>query len=119
MKPGSTSVEPLVRKRLRGPQSMSTETVSNTACVIWHAMVRFQMSSYRRAWSDDRRARTESGSCAAEVGRTASCASCAFFAFVLYRRGLSGSAAGPKRSTIVLRMSAIASRASVSESVRR
>ena len=35
----------------RRPRCMSTATVSNTACAIWQAMARFQISAYSLNWS--------------------------------------------------------------------
>jgi hypothetical protein len=45
MKPGSATVEPVARKRLPAPAPRSMATWLSTACAIWQAMVRFQISS--------------------------------------------------------------------------
>ena len=80
--PGSTTVDPVARKALPAPQARSTATVSSVAGIIWQAMVRFQISSYRRRPSSSKCLATCAGVRSAEVGRIASCASCAFFDLV-------------------------------------
>ncbi len=83
MKPGTTSTEPLARNVLSPPASRSALTVSNTACSIWQAMLRFQISSYSLRCSSVSLPWISSGARAAEVGRTASWASWAFLDLVL------------------------------------
>src|ERR687897_738338 len=56
---------------------MSTPTWLKRACAICVATVRCQIRVYRRSWSRSRAAATRSGVRSAEVGRIASCASCA------------------------------------------
>ena len=58
---------------------MSARVESNSASFIWLASIRFQMRSYRRNWSLLRKRRIDAGSLSTEVGRIASCASCAPF----------------------------------------
>ena len=76
--------------------SIRTVTDSPTAFFIWEATVRFQMSSYKRNSGPD------SPVCAgvrnsSPAGRIASCASWAFFTFLVYTRGLSGRWSAPYR----------------------
>ena len=88
--PSKIMVRPLARNRYRAVPalaSMSTPTWLNRACAICVATVRCQISVYRRSWSRSRAAATRSGVRRADVGRIASCASCAFRDFVLNRRG--------------------------------
>ncbi len=58
--------------------SKSTVVVSNTAGAICDAMNRCHTSWYSLNWSGLRYRFTSSGRRAGSVGRTASCASCAF-----------------------------------------
>ncbi len=86
-KPGSITVVPLARNEASPPAmcgtANSTETVLSVAWIIWQATVRFQINSYSLRWSSLRNAATAFGVYIAEVGRIASCASCAFFDLVL------------------------------------
>ncbi len=81
-KPGTTTVVPLARKLCALPAASSTLTVLSVAGIIWQATARFQISSYRRRSSSDRNLATCDGVRSAEVGRTASWASCAFLDLV-------------------------------------
>jgi len=63
--------------------SKSTDTVFSVAWIIWQATVRFQISSYSLRCSSLRKAATSRGVRIAEVGRIASCASCAFLLLAL------------------------------------
>src|SRR3546814_3959568 len=60
------------------PAARSTDTVLSVAGTICEATARFQTSSYRRRSSSLRKRATCAGVRSAEVGRTASWASCAF-----------------------------------------
>src|SRR5687767_9182445 len=82
-KPGSTTVVPLARKVWALPAARSTATVLSVAGTICEATARFHTSSYRRRSSSARNLATLAGVRSAEVGRIASCASCAFLDLVL------------------------------------
>ena len=78
-----------------------TATLSPTASAICEATVRFQMSSYRRAWSPGTAPATSSGSRNdSPAGRMASWASWAFFTRLRYTRGWEGRYSPPKRAAI-------------------
>lgn len=61
----------------------STLVVLSMAGIIWEATARFHTSSYSRCSSLERYGATCVGVRSAEVGRTASCASCAFLDLVV------------------------------------
>ena len=82
-------MEPLARNRVRAP-AMSTATWSSSADCICDATARFQTSSYNRCCSALRYRTTLNGVRDTSVGRTASCASWAFLALLVYSRAVAG-----------------------------
>src|SRR5665647_800210 len=79
-----------------GPAAMVTDAVEPVASAIWEATVRFQIRSYSLKSLPRRVEASEAGvRKVSPDGRIASCASCAFLLFPLYRRGLSGTVSGP------------------------
>ena len=82
-KPANTTVVPLARNTCSLPADRSTLTVLSVAGIIWQATARRQINSYRRRSSSDKKRATCAGVRSAEVGRTASCASCAFLDLVV------------------------------------
>ena len=93
-------------------------TVLSVAGTICEATVRFHTNSYRRRASSSRYFATEAGVRSADVGRMASCASCAFLDLDLYSFGLSGTAPVPKSRAMTSRISFTASTDRFTESVR-
>ena len=88
-KPGSTTVVPRGAEAvLAAGGQVDADTVLSVAGTICEATARFQISSYRRRSSSLRKRATCAGVRSAEVGRTASCASCAFFDLVCVDVGL-------------------------------
>ncbi len=81
-KPDTTTVVPLARNTCSLPADRSTLTVLSVAGIIWLATERFQINSYSLRSSSDRKRETWAGVRNAEVGRTASWASCAFLDLV-------------------------------------
>ena len=96
----------------------STITWSSSADCIWLATARFHTSSYSRPCSALRKPISSSRVRDTSVGRTASCASCAFFALAWYSRGASGVYCSPNPVATYPRMPSIASRAIETPSVR-
>ena len=74
---------PETRNECSLPAARSTLTVFIVAGTICEATARFQISSYRRRSSSGRYFATDAGVRSAELGRIASCASCAFFDLVV------------------------------------
>ena len=95
----------------------STITWSSSADCIWLATARFHTSSYSRPCSALRKPRSCSSVRDTSVGRTASWASCAFFAFAWYSRGASGRYCSPNPVATYSRVASIASRAIETPSV--
>ncbi len=108
----ATSPDPAV------PDSRS-DTVWPRASAICEAMVRRQISSYSRNSSRPSSPATSPGvRKVSPAGRTASCASCAFFTLRVYCRGVSGTYSGPYSAVACCRAAVSAVSDSVVESVR-
>src|SRR6056297_1309764 len=69
------------------PALISTVVASKIACAICDATVRFQISSYRRIWSELRKDLRDPGVRIRPVGRIASWASWAFLLLLRKKRG--------------------------------
>ena len=93
--------------------------VSSFASLIWLATVRFQIRSYMRCSSRPSCPVTSFGvRKVSPDGRIASCASCAFFDFDAYTRGLAGTALSPYSATAWARAACTACALRLVESVR-